>query len=251
MCWRRPAFRPLRWRWSKMARSPTCKPMATRGSIRTLPRTPQMRYSIGSISKQFTAAAILMLAEEGKLSLDDPVSKYVPGLTRGNEVTIRELLSHTSGYQDFWPQDYVPPLMLQADHAPTDHGSLGAQAAGFRSGNEVAVQQHQLRDRRSDCREGFRHAAAAVSQPAYLFSAGNEERGRHQREQASAHRSERLFSLRAGAAASRAEGRPGLDVRRRRTGDDRRGPGEVGHLDDRPDGAQAGFLSRNGNRGSC
>ncbi len=77
------------------------------------PAQPMMRYSIGSISKQFTAAAILMLAEEGKLSLDDPVSKYVSGLTRGNEVTIRELLSHTSGYQDFWPQDYVPPLMLQ------------------------------------------------------------------------------------------------------------------------------------------
>src|SRR5271165_5556226 len=72
-----------------------------------------MRYSIGSISKQFTAAAILMLAEEGKLSLDDPVSKYVSGLTRGNEVTIRELLSHTSGYQDYWPQDYVMPMMLQ------------------------------------------------------------------------------------------------------------------------------------------
>jgi D-alanyl-D-alanine carboxypeptidase len=86
------------------------------GEARLDPRTParsQMRYSIGSISKQFTAAAILMLAEEGKLSLDDPVSKYVAGLTRGNEITIRELLSHTSGYQDFWPQDYVPPLMLQ------------------------------------------------------------------------------------------------------------------------------------------
>ncbi|HUI83655.1 MAG TPA: serine hydrolase domain-containing protein [Candidatus Binatia bacterium] len=75
--------------------------------------TPAMRYSIGSISKQFTAAAVLLLAEEGKLSLDDPVSKYISGLTRGNEVNIRELLSHTSGYQDFWPQDYVPPLMLQ------------------------------------------------------------------------------------------------------------------------------------------
>ena len=74
--------------------------------------TPQMRYSIGSISKQFTAAAILLLAEEGKLSLDDPVSKYVPGLTDANQITIRQLLSHTSGYQDYWPQDYVPPLML-------------------------------------------------------------------------------------------------------------------------------------------
>lgn len=74
---------------------------------------PSMRYSIGSISKQFTAAAILLLAEDGKLSLDDPVSKFVPNLTRGNEVTIRELLSHTSGYQDYWPQDYVMPSMLQ------------------------------------------------------------------------------------------------------------------------------------------
>ena len=72
-----------------------------------------MRYSIGSISKQFTATAVLLLAEQGKLSLDDPVSRFVPNLTRGSEVTIRELLSHTSGYQDYWPQDYVPPFMLQ------------------------------------------------------------------------------------------------------------------------------------------
>ena len=77
------------------------------------PAAPTMRYSIGSISKQFTATAILLLAEDGKLSLDDPVSRFVPKLTRGNEVTIRELLSHTSGYQDYWPQDYVMPSMLQ------------------------------------------------------------------------------------------------------------------------------------------
>jgi D-alanyl-D-alanine carboxypeptidase len=74
---------------------------------------PDMRYSIGSISKQFTAAAVLLLAEQGKLSLDDPVAKYVPNLTRAGEVTIRQLLSHTSGYQDYWPQDYVPPFMTQ------------------------------------------------------------------------------------------------------------------------------------------
>jgi D-alanyl-D-alanine carboxypeptidase len=73
-----------------------------------------MRYSIGSISKQFTAAAVLMLQEEHKLTLDDKVEKFVPGLTRGNEVTVRQLLSHTSGYQDYWPQDYVPPFMLTA-----------------------------------------------------------------------------------------------------------------------------------------
>ena len=74
---------------------------------------PAMRYSIGSISKQFTATAILMLAEQHKLSLDDPVAKFIPDLTRAKEVNIRELLSHTSGYQDFWPQDYVPPFMRE------------------------------------------------------------------------------------------------------------------------------------------
>jgi len=77
------------------------------------PAKPDMRYSIGSISKQFTAAALLMLQEQGKLSLDDKVSKFVPGLARGDEVTIRQLLSHTSGYQDFWPQDYAMPIILQ------------------------------------------------------------------------------------------------------------------------------------------
>jgi CubicO group peptidase (beta-lactamase class C family) len=86
------------------------------GEARLDPRTPArpaMRYSIGSISKQFTAAAILMLAQERKLSLDDPVSRFVPDLTRAGDVTIRQLLSHTSGYQDYWPQDYVPPVMLK------------------------------------------------------------------------------------------------------------------------------------------
>jgi CubicO group peptidase (beta-lactamase class C family) len=76
-----------------------------------------MRYSIGSISKQFTATAILLLQEEGKLRIDDPVGKYVPGLTRGNDVTIREILSHTSGYQDYWPEDYVMTTMLNPESA--------------------------------------------------------------------------------------------------------------------------------------
>src|SRR5207302_6385359 len=78
------------------------------------PATTEMRFSIGSISKQFTAAGILLLQEQGKLSLDDKVGKFLPGLTRANEVTVRQLLSHTSGYQDFWPQDYVMPGMLVA-----------------------------------------------------------------------------------------------------------------------------------------
>ena len=86
------------------------------GDARLEPRTaatPEMRYSIGSISKQFTATAILLLQEQGKLSLNDKVAKFIPDLTRAKEVTIRQLLSHTSGYSDYWPQDYVMPMMLQ------------------------------------------------------------------------------------------------------------------------------------------
>lgn len=77
-----------------------------------VPATPAMQYSVGSISKQFTAAAVLLLVEDGKLTLDDPIAKYLPDLTRANEVTVRMLLSHTSGYQDFWPEDYVMTSML-------------------------------------------------------------------------------------------------------------------------------------------
>lgn len=70
------------------------------------PATSSARYPIASISKQFTATAILMLADEGKLSLDDKVGQYLPGLTDADKVTIRQLLSHTSGYRDYWPQDF-------------------------------------------------------------------------------------------------------------------------------------------------
>jgi D-alanyl-D-alanine carboxypeptidase len=77
------------------------------------PATPQMRYGIGSISKQFTAAAAMLLVQDRKLSLDDKVAKYFPDLTRANEVSIRQLLSHTSGYQDNFPQDYLPMIMKE------------------------------------------------------------------------------------------------------------------------------------------
>ncbi|MES2095767.1 MAG: serine hydrolase domain-containing protein [Pseudomonadota bacterium] len=70
-------------------------------------------YQIASISKQFTAAALLLLEDEGKLSLDDTVSKWIPGITGGDRITIRQLLSHTSGLQDYWPQDYSFALMAK------------------------------------------------------------------------------------------------------------------------------------------
>ena len=72
------------------------------------------RYPIASISKQFTAAALLLLESDGKLSLSDKVDKYLPTLTDAANITIAQLLSHTSGYRDFWPQDYDFAAMKQS-----------------------------------------------------------------------------------------------------------------------------------------
>ena len=63
-------------------------------------------YQIASVSKQFTGAALLLLEDQGKLSLDDKVSQYIPGISDGDKITLRQLLNHTSGLQDYWPQDY-------------------------------------------------------------------------------------------------------------------------------------------------
>jgi D-alanyl-D-alanine carboxypeptidase len=75
--------------------------------------TAGMRYAIGSISKEFAATALLMLQERGALSIDDPAGKYLAGLGPAAGVSIRSLLSHTSGVRDYWPQDYDPPEMLK------------------------------------------------------------------------------------------------------------------------------------------
>jgi CubicO group peptidase (beta-lactamase class C family) len=67
-----------------------------------VPLRPDMVFRLGSLTKQFTAAAILMLAEDGKLALQDPVEKYLPGYpTQGHMITIEHLLTHTSGIQDY------------------------------------------------------------------------------------------------------------------------------------------------------
>lgn len=67
-----------------------------------VPATGHTVYRIGSITKQFTAAAILQLAEQGGLALDDDIRQYLPNYdTHGETITIRELLNHTSGIRSF------------------------------------------------------------------------------------------------------------------------------------------------------
>jgi D-alanyl-D-alanine carboxypeptidase len=99
------------------------------GLARVSPSSPAeatTAYPIGSISKQFTATAILILQQQGKLSLQDPVSKFFPELTRATDVKIVNLLTHTSGYQDYAPQDYtIPAWKLPGDPLKIVHEFAG------------------------------------------------------------------------------------------------------------------------------
>jgi CubicO group peptidase (beta-lactamase class C family) len=74
---------------------------------------PAMAFPIGSVSKQFTASLILLLAQDGKLSLNDKVGRFLPDLSGAQQVTLRQILSHTAGYEDFAPEDYTTPPMTR------------------------------------------------------------------------------------------------------------------------------------------
>ena len=79
-----------------------------------VPNAPETRFRLGSITKQFTAAAILLLQERGKLNVTDPICKYFdPCPSAWSEVTIHHLLSHTGGVPNFTSfPDYMPKMML-------------------------------------------------------------------------------------------------------------------------------------------
>lgn len=85
--------------------------------------TPALPYQIASNSKQFLAALLLMLENDGKLSLDDKVSKWLPAVSGAERMTVRQLLSHTAGLQDYWPQDYL----FSAMETPVDPAGIVAR----------------------------------------------------------------------------------------------------------------------------
>lgn len=81
--------------------------------------TPETPFAIGSITKQFTCACILKLAEAGKLSVNDKVAKYYPSLNRAGDITLLDLMNHVSGYPDYYPLDFTDRRMLK-EIAPDD-----------------------------------------------------------------------------------------------------------------------------------
>lgn len=63
--------------------------------------TRETKFRIGSITKSFTAAAILQMVDQGRIGLEDTIDRYVPRQTGGNRITIHQLLSHTSGIPNY------------------------------------------------------------------------------------------------------------------------------------------------------
>jgi CubicO group peptidase (beta-lactamase class C family) len=79
-----------------------------------IPNTAETKFRIGSVTKQFAASCILLLADEGKLSVDDYLNKYISDYPKGDSITIHMLLNHTSGIKnytdlpEFWPKSALP-----------------------------------------------------------------------------------------------------------------------------------------------
>ncbi|WP_103074551.1 serine hydrolase domain-containing protein [Solilutibacter silvestris] len=100
-----------------------------------LKATTRMRYKIGSNTKQFVAAAMLLLVQDGKVSLDDKVARFLPDLTRAGDVTVRQLLAHTAGYPDYYPLDYVAPFMAKPTTVDAILANWGKRPLSFEPGS--------------------------------------------------------------------------------------------------------------------
>ena len=75
---------------------------------RSVELRPEDRFRVGSVTKTFVATLVLLLAQDGRLELDDPVDRWLPGLLpRGRTITVRQLLSHTSGLDDYVEDEHV------------------------------------------------------------------------------------------------------------------------------------------------
>lgn len=80
-----------------------------------VPNTIDTKFSLASVSKQFTAVAIMQLVEKGKISLDDKLTKYYPNFPKGDQITIKMMLTHNAGFQMDYDELYLAKTSLDKD----------------------------------------------------------------------------------------------------------------------------------------
>ena len=198
-------------------------------------------FAAGSVTKQFTAACVFLLQEDGKLSVRDPVAKWYPDLTRAKEITLYDLMTHAAGYPDYYPLDFVDRRMAKAIDPDQLLKEYAGGEARLRPGPAVVVQQHRVRPARADRREGQRQAVRRVPVRAHPEAARD---GAHRlrpegRPAGLGPGVHRIRPRPAGAVEARGAG---LDPRGRRPVHDPVGPGEVGRGPRLREGAQAGVV---------
>jgi D-alanyl-D-alanine carboxypeptidase len=101
-----------------------------------VPADADTMYGIGSNTKQFTAAGIMLLRDAGKLDVDAPVGRYLRGIPHGNEVTIRNLLTHTGGYAEFTALDDIDRLAARPVTNDEIFETVASRPLGFKPGTK-------------------------------------------------------------------------------------------------------------------
>ena len=142
-----------------------------------VPMTVDAMFQIGSDTKQFTAAAILQLRDEGKLSLDDDITKWLPDFdTRGNKVTLRHLLDHTSGIVDLARCRSFARCAHEEPHGHSRRRLRGHQSLSVPvpDGDAADLQQLRLLAPRPHHREGERDDLRGLRREEDLRAAGHD-----------------------------------------------------------------------------
>ena len=204
-----------------------------------IPATPDTPFLIASVTKTFVASTVLELVHDGKLSLRDPLSKWMPNFDRADRITVRMLLAHTSGIADIFDSPAFNRLVLKRpDHVWTFDEILSMVGAPhFAPGRSLGILQHQLHPAWQDHPDGDRQRRrpgdqAALPGPARLerhVVPGRGDEGladdrRHRLRQDVA----RLETVGAARLAAAEHVRGHLRVERRGDGLDRSGPGHLG-----------------------
>lgn len=103
-----------------------------------MPRSIDQKFRIGSVSKQFTAAAILLLAEDGKITLSEPLARWFPDGSPLHEVTAHQLLTHTAGVPDIYELEAYPDMVAGGWSLARVVGELEAESLRFEPGSSYA-----------------------------------------------------------------------------------------------------------------
>ena len=128
----------------------------------SVPNTEKTRFHIASVSKTFTAAAVLVLEKQGKLKLSDPLSKWLPDYLNGEKITVEQLLTHRSGLPDYYSLPEYPTKKSQRVTLPDLIAWVKTKPLDFLPGSREPLHQYGLCISGVHRGAGVRHAVRGI-----------------------------------------------------------------------------------------